>query len=141
MARKLLLPVDGSENALRAVDHAAAMVKEGMAAELHLANAQPPVGGMVSSFVAKADVDDYHRDEAMKALQPALDRLAAQGLKAEIHIGVGDAPDVIAAFCEQLGCDQIVMGARGLGSTAGLLLGSVSRGVVENVKTPVTIVK
>ena len=141
MTRKLLLPVDGSDNALRAVDHAAALVKDGLAAEVHLANAQPPVGGMVTTFVARADVDDYHRDEAMKALQPALDRLAQQGLKAQIHIGVGEAAEVIAAFCEQLGCDQIVMGARGLGATASLLLGSVSREVVENVKAPVTLVK
>jgi nucleotide-binding universal stress UspA family protein len=141
MTHKLLLPVDGSDNALRAVDYAAALVKDGLAAELHLANAQPGVGGMVTAFVARADVDDYHRDEAMKALQPALDRLAAQGLTAEIHIGVGDAAEVIVAFCEQLGCDQVVMGARGLGAAASLLLGSVSRDVVKNAKTPVTLVK
>ena len=141
MTLKLLAPVDGSENALRAVDHAAALVKDGLAAELHLVNAQPSVGGMVSTFVAQADVDDYHRDEAMKALQPALDRLAAQGLEAEIHIGVGDAADVIVDFCEQLGCDQIVMGARGLGAAASLVLGSVSRDVAERAAVPVTLIK
>lgn len=141
MSRKLLLPVDGSENARRAVEHAAAMVGDGLAAELHLVNAQPPVGGVVSSFVARDDVDDYHRDEAMKILQPELDRLAERGLKAKIHIGVGDPAEVIAAFCSQLGCEQIVMGARGLGGGAGLLLGSVSRKAVESVDVPVTLVK
>lgn len=141
MTRKLLLPVDGSDNALRAVDHAAALVKAGLDAELHLANAQPPVGGVVTTFIAQADVDGYHRDEAMKALQPALDRLAALGVKGVIHIGVGEPAEVIVSFCEQLGCDQIVMGARGLGATASLLLGSVSREVVERARTPVTLVK
>lgn len=141
MSRKLLVPVDGSENALRALDHAVTLIKDGLAAELHLVNAQPPVGGMVSTFVAKADVDDYHRDEAMKALQPALDRLTASGLKAEIHIGVGEPAEVIAAFCERFGCEQIAMGARGLGAAAGLLLGSVSRKVVESAAVPVTLVK
>jgi nucleotide-binding universal stress UspA family protein len=141
MTRKLLVPVDGSENALRAVEHAAALVKGGLDAELHLVNAQPPVGGMVTTFVAQADVDDYHRDEAMKALQPALDRLAAQGLAGVIHIGVGDPAEVIVGFCEQLGCDQIVMGARGLGAAASLIFGSVSREVMAEAKAPVTLVK
>lgn len=141
MKRKILLPVDGSDNALRAVDYAASLIKDGLPAELHLANAQPAVGGVVTTFVSKADVDDYHRDEAMKALQPALDRLAAQGVEATIHIGVGEPAEVIASFCEQLGCDQVVMGARGLGRAASALLGSVSRDVVETVSTPVTLVK
>lgn len=141
MSRKLLVPLDGSENALRALDHAVALMKEGLAAELHLANAQPPLSGVVATFVNKADVDDYHREEGMKVLQPALDRLAREGLKAEIHIGVGQPADVIVAFCEQFGCDQIVMGARGLGAAAGLLLGSASRDVVNRARVPVTIVK
>lgn len=141
MSRKLLVPLDGSENATRALDHVAALIKEGLDAELHLVNAQPPVGGMVSTFVSKADVDDYHRDEAMKVLQPALDRLAAENIEAQIHIGVGDPADVIVSFCEQFACDQIVMGARGLGAAAGLFLGSASRAVIGRAGVPVTVVK
>jgi len=141
MTRKLLVAIDGSENANRALDHAAALIEDGLAAELHLLSVQPPVGGVVSTFVGKADVDDFHRDEAMKVLQPAIDRLAGRGLAARIHIAVGQPGETIAEFGEQLACDQIVMGARGLGGAASLLLGSASREVIERVKTPVTVVK
>jgi nucleotide-binding universal stress UspA family protein len=142
MTQKLLVPIDGSEHSLRALDHALGMVKDGLAAELHLVNVQPPVGGTVATFVAAEQINDYHREEAMKALQPALDRAAAAGAKAAHHIGVGAPPaGVIVRFCQDLGCDQIVMGARGLGAAASLLLGSASRGVIERATAPVTIVK
>lgn len=142
MKRKLMIPIDGSVHALRALDHALGLVRDGLDAELHLVNVQPPVGGAVTIFVSSADVADYHREEAMKALQPALDRTAAAGLTAVHHIGVGAPPGaVIARFCADLGCDQVVMGARGLGKAASLFLGSVSREVVERVAAPVTVVK
>lgn len=142
MTHKLLVAIDGSDHALHALDHVLALLKSGLAAELHLVNVQPPVDGTVATFVAAGQINDYHREEAMKALQPALDRAAAAGAKAVHHIGVGAPPGaVIVRFCEELGCDQVVMGARGLGATASLFMGSVSRDVAEGVAVPMTIIK
>lgn len=141
-ATKLLVPIDGSAHALRALDHAIALLKgQQEGGELHLVNVQPPVDSLVTTFVGKAEVKDYHRDEGMKLLKAAIERVEAAGLKPLVHIGVGGAGHVIAHFAKQFGAGQVIMGARGLGGAAGLLLGSVSRDVIAESPVPVTIVK
>lgn len=141
MLNTIVVPIDGSKPALRALDHAMAVLKRLGGGELHLVNVQPPVDNLVTTFVGKAEVTDYHREEGMKALQPAGDRCKAAGVTAKLHIGVGKAGPVIAGFVKQHNAGQIVMGARGLGGAAGMLLGSVSRDVIAETKVPVTVVK
>ncbi|WP_162914919.1 universal stress protein [Desertibaculum subflavum] len=141
MLSTILVPIDGSAPALQALDHAIAVLKQAGGGELHLVNVQPPVDNLVTTFVGKAEVSDYHREEGMKALEPAMARCQASGITPKLHIGVGRAGAVIAGFVKSLGAGQIVMGARGLGGAAGVLLGSVSRDVIAEAKVPVTVVK
>ena len=141
MLNTIVVPIDGSTPALRALDHAMAVLKRLGGGELHLVNVQPPVDNLVTTFVGKAEVTDYHRDEGMKALKPAEDHCKAAGVNPKLHIGVGKAGAVIAGFAKQVEAGQIVMGARGLGGAAGVLLGSVSRDVIAETKLPVTVVK
>ncbi|MBL8706618.1 MAG: universal stress protein [Rhodospirillales bacterium] len=139
--KHLLVPMDGSENALRALSLAIAMIKDVPGGKIELVNAQTPLGQGVSMFVARAEVKGYHRDEGMRALGPALDAAKAAGVAHAPHIGVGGPGEVVAGFCKELGCDHIVMGTRGLGSGMGLLLGSVATDVVHHASVPVTLVK
>ncbi len=136
----ILVPIDGSDQSLRALDHALGLAKTG-GGEIHLVNVQPPVDNVVTTFVGKAEVSDYHREEGKKALVVAEERCKAAGIKWTCHIGVGKAGAVIASFAKSSHAGLIVMGARGLGGAAGLLLGSVSRDVIASVDIPVTIVK
>ena len=46
-----------------------------------------------------------------------------------------------STFCQDLKCDAIVMGTRGHGKAAGLILGSVARDVIAKAAVPVTVVK
>lgn len=138
---KILLPFDGSANAERAVKYAIALAKSLQSYEIHLLNVQPSVGGGVAAFVGKGDIEDWHRDEAEKALTSGKRLFDMAGLSYKTHIGVGNPGDVIAAFAKQLDCGQIIMGTRGLGTALGLLLGSVAQHVVSHVNIPVTLIK
>lgn len=57
------------------------------------------------------------------------------------EIGSGEVAPTVVEMAERLGCDVIVMGARGPGSVRGALLGAVSQGVLQRARVPVTIVK
>ena len=140
-AMRILLPVDGSANSERAVKHVIDLVKSCQAFEVHLLNVQASMRGDVSSFVGKDAMEDWHRDEAEKALATAKKLLDGAGVPYKMHIGIGNPGDVIASFASKLGCGQIVMGTRGLGSAFGLLLGSVTTHVISHVNVPVTLIK
>jgi nucleotide-binding universal stress UspA family protein len=138
---KLLVPVDGSAGAERAVDYAILLCQRGLVSELHLLNVQYPLPGAVTTFVGSKAVSGYHHDEGMKALAGADAKLAAAKFPHQLHIVVGQPADMIAAFCQELKCDGVVMGTRGHGKAVGLLLGSVARDVISKAPVPVTVVK
>jgi nucleotide-binding universal stress UspA family protein len=141
---KLLVPVDGSESSNRAVEHLIkkpSWPKDG--AEIHLLNVQHqiPYGNRVSSVIGHDKLAQYHQEEGMVALKTALQKLKAAKLKHHYHIGVGDEADVICRYAKEKGCDQIVMGTRGLGSVGNLVLGSVATKVIHLSPVPVLLVK
>jgi nucleotide-binding universal stress UspA family protein len=140
---RILLPVDGSEASLRAVDHV--LKKVGLykdPAEIHLLNVQIALRQGVSAFVAPEQLESYHREEGTKALAAARAKLDAAKLPYLFHIGVGGEPgEVIARFAEEKKCDQLVMGTRGLGAVTGALLGSMTTQVIHLVDVPVLLVK
>jgi nucleotide-binding universal stress UspA family protein len=140
---KVLVPVDGSESSNRAVDHL--IKKLGWyrdAVEIHLLNVQHqvPYGSRVSSVVGHDKLAQYHKEEGMAALKPAMQKLDAAQVQYHNHIGVGDEADVICRYAKEKGLDQIVMGTRGLGSVSNLVLGSVATKVIHLTPVPVLLV-
>lgn len=140
---KILVPVDGSQNAERAVAHAVEFVTNSKEpVELHLLNVQVPiVSGDVKMFIKQEDINAYYRDMAEKALATARQTLDRAGVRYEHHIGVGQIAETIIDYAASKKCGQIVMGSRGLGSVSGLLLGSVATKVIQLAQVPVTLVK
>jgi nucleotide-binding universal stress UspA family protein len=141
LTKKVLVAVDGSKNSARAVDQVIDWAKSGFADEVHLVNVQYAVPRAVSTFVGRKAVSGYHHEEGEKAVASAKEKLEAEKIAFNVHIGVGPPGETIARFAEDLGVDAIVMGTRGLGGTAGLLLGSVTRDVISETKLPVVLIK
>jgi len=140
---RILLPVDASENAARAVDYVLAHLRAHPAPEaldIHLLNVQRPVSGDVSTFVAKNALEDYHRERSAAALERPRKILDAAGAKYSVHMMVGKPWEVIADYAKAGQFDHIVMGTRGLGSYTGGALGSVALGVVQRSPVPVVLV-
>jgi nucleotide-binding universal stress UspA family protein len=142
MANKaILVPVDGSANSDRAVTHALELIAGGLAAELHFLNVQPSFGGAISTFVDRAQIDAYRREEGEKALASAVALAQKAGVPAAVHIGVGRHGAVVNDFVKKLGAVAVVLGTRGHTGLAGVLMGSVAQDVIAHVGVPVTLVK
>jgi len=142
--QRILLAVDGSEGAARAVRHLIALRENvpGLPGlDVHLINVQRPVSGDVATFVAGETLEDYYRERSELALAPARALLAAAGLVPREHQRVGNPGPTIAEVAQAEGCDLIVMGTRGLGTHTGALLGSVAQGTAEHGGVPLLLVK
>lgn len=139
---KILLPVDGSDYANKAISGFIALLgwyKE--KPELHLLNVQYPLRGNVALFINQTDIKQYHQEEGQKELQSTCALLDQAGVAYQYHIVVGDPAEMIVRFASEKQCDQIVMGPRGAGGIQGLLLGSVTSKVMQLAKTPVLLIK
>lgn len=139
---KLLIATDGSENSLRAVRHVAKLAGQGIAIEAILCNVQPPVLVGEVGAVAPIEIAKLKRTLAMAAaIDAARGPLEAANVRVSVQEMEGDAAEEIAGCANSLRCDGIVMGRRGLGALASLVLGSVSTKVLRLSQVPVTLVK
>lgn len=139
---KVLVPIDGSANALHAVDIAIKAIAEGRSLEVHLLNVQPQiVSGHARMYLKKDLIDEYYAEEAQKALAPAKEKLDKAGISYTASHQVGNVSETIAKYVKAKGCELVIMGTRGLGSVQSMVLGSVATKVLHLVDVPVTLVK
>jgi nucleotide-binding universal stress UspA family protein len=138
---KILLPVDGSEAALDAVRHALRLVREGLGAQLVLANVQEPASLYELLRAHDAEViENLTRAAGEHSLEAATVLCDRAGVEVETVLGQGEPAHVLADIAEEQGCDLVVMGSRGKGDTPGTRLGSVAHAMLHDSPVPVTIV-
>jgi nucleotide-binding universal stress UspA family protein len=138
---RLLVPVDGSEDAAAAVDE---VIRRGGSTPIHAHLLHVQASMMADELVAhlpQKAVDAWYAREGGDALAGAAARLQAAGVPHTVHRLSGPVVQTIVEQCQALGCDAIVMGTRGRGRLAGAVLGSVAAGVAGQVPVPVTLVK
>lgn len=139
---KILIPVDGSELSLDAVQHALHLVREGLRAEFVLANVQEPAS-LYELVVARDPkvIEGATAGAGAHLLAPAEALCRAAGVAFESEVASGDPAHTLVEIVERYGCDAVIIGARGKGGITGELLGSVSQAVAHASPVPVTVVK
>jgi nucleotide-binding universal stress UspA family protein len=138
---KILLPVDGSRQALEAVRHAIGLASQGLTASFVLVNVQEPVSLYELMVVHDTEaIDRLRRAAGADLLAPAEALLEAAGLSYESEAAGGDPHQTLVELAEDYGCAAIVMGAAGMGETAPGALGSVTLAVLKHSPVPVTVV-
>jgi len=139
----LLIPVDGSDYSLKAVDYAITRASQCRSPlEVHLLNAQMAMTSLnVKLFISAESLDSFYRDEGHRALEASLARAKTAGLNVIPHIGVGDPAALILEYATAKKADEIVMGTHGRGALTGAFLGSVAQKVVHGALVPVVLVK
>lgn len=139
---KFLLPIDGSDNASKAVGKVIEMMDwYKTEPEIHLLNVQSPLDGNVSLFIHQNDIKQYHHEEGLKCLQKAFSMLDQSGIQYQYHITIGNPVDSIEQFATELRCDLIVISARKHGVITNILLGSVVNKVMQLTSKPVLLIK
>ena len=137
---KVLVPVDGSPNALRAVRNAIVEYQRHHELELHLLNVQPHLSRHIGRFVSRQDRVSWHHDRAESAMASACTELQNAGVPHQTHWVVGDRADEICHAAKQLGVHHIVMGTARKNSLTRMLEDSVTNRVLEATPVPVEVV-
>ena len=139
--KSVLLPVDGSKHALAAALYLVQFAKLHGDLEVHVPNVEPsPVAWQTHGMEENA-IQSHLTARAHIVLKPVLNVLNEAGIAHKTHVKLGDAAETIVALADELGCDSIVMGTRGLGGLAALALGSVTRKVLHLSTKPVVCIK
>ena len=138
----ILVPIDGSAAALRAIALAVAELKCVPGGRLHLLNVQAPLlQPWPGKLVSPDQVQEELRRRGTEVLARARDMAGAVDVEPKLHVRVGSVAEEIVACANEHACDGIVMGTRGLGAAAAMALGSVAARVVHLARMPVTLVK
>jgi len=140
---KMLIAIDGSEHARRAVDVVAGMVPKTLALRAVLLNVRqgPAYFGELPPFDF-ASVERAQQQVQDVMLQDALAHARRAGLvEVSGEVAAGEVAGEIVRFAQKGGFDQIVMGTHGRGALGSLFLGSVAQRVIHLSRTPVLLVK
>lgn len=143
--QRILVATDGSDCADRAVDYAAHLAKT-YGADLLIVNVVGSYGlpdAVFRSFMPgqHAWLDELLTSLSAQTLTKARDRARSVGVATiQLESRNGDAARTIIEIAQEKGVETIVVGKRGTGRVAELLLGSVSQKLVSLAPLPVTIV-
>ena len=145
MGRHLLVPLDGSDPAWSALDHAVANERGDRITVLHVVD--PAAGTYAWTEGGYFDHEAFERatDRGEELCDRARDRLAEAGaledLRFESAVEVGKPARTIIRYAEDHDVDHVVMGSHGRKGVARILLGSVAETVTRRAPVPVTIVR
>ena len=140
----VMVATNGSEGGDRAVDRAAALAKAGAAKLLVITVGNSSVEhskGMDKLARAEGGIGEGIELAANEILQRARERAHRQGAgPVEVQYCWGDPAEAIIETAQRTGVDAIVVGRRGRGRLARLLLGSVSQKLVSLAPCAVVVV-
>lgn len=145
---RILVAVDGSDTALKAVDFAASLAAQ-IDAELMLITVveEAYVGNRALKDFARAEHlaaawGDLSEARATEILIAAHERAAAfEGVRVHKDWRSGSPAAEIARYAQEKQANLVVVGNTGHGRLAGVLLGSVAFKLLGTVPCPLTVVR
>ena len=137
MFTRIIWATDGSESAERALPTALELTAESNA-KLFVVHADEHIGGRGGNVPVLADERDVQNKLASQ-----VNELLESGVDATLRVisGIGKDPaDLIAEVARETEADVIIVGTRGHGRVAGMLLGSVTQRLLHVAPCPVLAV-
>lgn len=140
---RILLPYDGSTGAERATAFVAERTWPA-GTEVHALRVieTPWISLLAPPPASEARLDDLLGIPASRTrLSEEVAALQRPGLQISVDVAIGRPASEIVAAAEDQPTDLLVIGSRGRGSIASMLLGSVSAEVAERAHCPVLVVR
>ena len=142
MFHRILVAIDGSEHAQRALSEAIDLAKLSNARLTVMTVHQTPANLLVGPIVPPVDIQGL--DEALQTEHEQLLEKALYQVPDDVSVvkvlAHGTPASAIVEQARKDGSDLIVLGSRGRGEVASMLLGSVSHQVLQRSTAPVLVV-
>jgi len=140
MYKKILVPIDGSEQSIYTLQEAIKLASEwGKDVHLTVFHATLPI--TMSELTLCTDIDQLRAETGQAIVAAAEPLLAGVPFSHDSVYQDGDPAHLICTKAQSEGYDLIVIGSRGHGLFRELLLGSVSHKVVQHAHCPVLVVR
>ncbi|NWF94189.1 MAG: universal stress protein [Syntrophaceae bacterium] len=141
MYKKILVPLDGSELAKKALEHAEKLAKT-FDAEIVLFEVVPfiPIYGS-PELVTPLIIDEKQKEAAERYLADLAGELRGRGHKVTTVVRTGQqVAGEIIDFAKESGVDLIVMCTHGRSGLTRWVLGSVAHKVLTRAETPILLI-
>lgn len=145
---KILIPVDGSPNALRALKYTVELASdlrskvELVVINVHEDLSMVQVEGFLDYYYLDyKTIEEMSLEASRHQLESAQKVLSDCKLKHSYIVERGPVADTIVNVATKEHFDLIVMGSKGRSTLVDLLLGSVAQSVMVHAKPPVLLVK
>lgn len=153
MYSRILIPLDGSKAAEKALPHAEGLAKShGAAIHLLMVFTRHPNPGNVTggafasgrgvpeALELSRQLEDAQIVQAEEYLEHAEIRLKDEGFQVETELGEGSPHEHIIDYAKKHGIDLIIMATHGHGGLKRMLLGSTTDRVIRTGEVPVLVV-
>jgi len=138
----VVVATDGSEHSVKAA-RVLVDVLGGRSAEVRLVTVLSMEMKPTTYMGDLSDADErraHIAEETEKAVGDVRRILEEAGLSVSVHHRLGNPPDEVLAEVDEVVPDLVVVGRRGLGRAASLVLGSVSSSLLRHSAVPVLTV-
>jgi YjbE family integral membrane protein len=137
---KVLIPVDGSSNALLALKHAVKIYGKDAHTEIHICNVQPKIYRHIGKFFSKGDIQEWQAERAKQAAKSAADYLENAGVSFSFTYVTGDKGEALRDEAQRLGCSRIVIGSAKKNTLSRLFENSTTAKLLEISDIPVEVI-
>ncbi|TYL36979.1 universal stress protein UspA [Natronococcus pandeyae] len=141
MPERILVPVDGSEQSMDALEYALETFPDASITAFHAIEVGEGDLGTFSGMTGDLPDDAPEIERSEEILESARERSREHDLEVETERGRGRPDRLIVARAEQDGFDLIVIGSHGRDGVARVLLGSIAEKVARRSPVPVLVVR
>lgn len=158
MFEKILVPLDGSEHSVKALDAAIQIAKKfaSKITLIHVYHAAVTTGmnyeasyepGMRATSIPvitgeeMSRFDRYARETGDRILAEGEQRVGMEKVEVDSLLREGHVVEEISGVAEEGKFGLIVIGARGISHIREMLLGSVTEGLIHHTSCPILVVK